>query len=177
MLTILILLVLLYAYYAGRRRGLMLQLVYTAGYLISFIFARLLYRSIAPKLTLWVPYQSADLSSRFAFFSQKTGLKLDNAFYAACAFMLVLVIGWVIVRFVGVLVSQLTFYPLEQQTSMIGGGVLNVLTVYVGIFLILTLLALLPIAGLQTALAHSILARGMVKLTPIPAIHWWLQAI
>lgn len=177
MWTILILLLLGYAYYAGRRRGLMLQLVYSGGYLITFLIARLSYLKLAPHLTLWVPYQSADLSSKFAFFSQKTGLKLDKAFYAACAFLLVMVIGWAIVRFVGILSSQLTFYPLKRQQSLLGGALLNVVTVYIGIFLILTVLTLFPLALFQNAFAHSWLLKGMIKLTPIPALSWWLAAI
>ncbi|MFD0897058.1 CvpA family protein [Loigolactobacillus binensis] len=177
MLSFIIIIFLAYAYYAGTRRGLVMQGVYTLGYLIAFIIARLGYLHTAPKLTLLIPYQSATEASQFTFFSHKVGLELDNAFYAAIAFMLILFFGWLVTRFVAVLLQRLTFYPLPQRQSTIGGGVLSLLTVYVGIFLLLTVLALIPGAGIQSLLKHSLLAQGMVRFTPIPAIHWWLQAI
>lgn len=177
MLTIIIIIFLAYAYYMGTRRGLAMQAVYTLGFLLAFIIARLSYLKIAPSLTLLVPYQSATETSHFVFFSQKTGLKLDAAFYAAVAFLFVLFIGWGLTRFIGVLLQDLTFYPLPRQLSTVGGGVLGLATMYVGFFLVLTILALIPAPSIQSLLEHSLLAKGMVNFTPIPALHWWLQAI
>ncbi|MFD1317578.1 CvpA family protein [Loigolactobacillus zhaoyuanensis] len=177
MLSFIIIIFLAYAYYVGTRRGLAMQGVYTIGCLIAFIIARLGYLAMAPKLTLLIPYQSATETSQFAFFSHKTGLELDNAFYAAIGFLLILFIGWLATRFIAVLLQQLTFYPLEPRLNVVGGGVLSAVTVYIGVFLFLTVLALIPSASIQSLLSHSLLAQGMVRFTPIPAIHWWLQAI
>ncbi len=177
MLSLIIIIFLAYAYYVGTRRGLAMQAVYTLGCLLAFIVARLSYLHMAPKLTLLIPYQSATETSQFAFFSHKTGLELDNAFYAAIAFMLILLVGWLLTHFVAILLHDLTFYPLSHRLSVVGGGVLSAVTVYVGIFLLLTVLALIPTAGIQSLLSHSILAQGMVRFTPIPALHWWLKAI
>lgn len=177
MLSLIIIIFLAYAYYVGTRRGLAMQAVYTIGCLLSFIVARLSYLHTAPKLTLLIPYQSATEASQFAFFSHKTGLELDNAFYAAIAFMLILFFGWLLTRFVAILLHHLTFYPMERRLSVIGGGVLSAVTVYVGIFLFLTVLALIPATGLQSLLSHSLLTQGMIQFTPIPALHWWLAAI
>ncbi|HJA89431.1 MAG TPA: CvpA family protein, partial [Candidatus Jeotgalibaca merdavium] len=56
MLTIIILLLLCMGVYAGVRRGLVLQLVHTAGYIISFYFAQQYYLQLAEYLEMLVPY-------------------------------------------------------------------------------------------------------------------------
>ena len=58
MLTFIIVLTLLWGIYTGVRRGLILQIVYTVGYFISFLVAREYYTVIAAKIDLLVPYPS-----------------------------------------------------------------------------------------------------------------------
>ena len=52
MLTILIIICLGTSFYAGYRRGLMLQIVYGVGYVLSFVVAQKKYRALGEKLEL-----------------------------------------------------------------------------------------------------------------------------
>lgn len=167
MLSFIIILVLIYGVYMGARRGLAMQLYYTAGYFVSFLLATLLYRVLGPKFELLVPYPSASLDSKFAFFSTQLGLTLDKAFYYGFAFVFVLFIGWLIVRFGGIYMKKLTYYPMDNQISELSGGILAFLTNYIGIFIILYLTALIPMPGIQDGLANSWMATLIVRYTPL----------
>ncbi|KRN27457.1 integral inner membrane protein [Lactobacillus selangorensis] len=177
MLDLLIIILLLYAIYAGARRGIALQLVYTIGYLLSFGLARLFFRQLGPSLELWIPYPSATLASDFTFFSSKVGLTLDKSFYAGIAFLMILFAGWLVTRFVAIFFHQLTYVPFKKHINHIGGGLLGFLVVYCGITLVLSLLAVIPITAIQSLLAHSFLAGLMIQHTPILSHQiwtWWL---
>ena len=177
MLSLIIILMLLYAVYTGVRRGFVLQMVYTVGYFLVFWVAQTLSHTLGPKLSLLVPYPSATEDSYFAFFQKSTGLSLDKAFYVGVAFLIVMFIGGLLVRLVGLLANSLTYLPLLKQFNKLLGGLLSLVVVYIGIFLFLYVLALVPIDGLQNTLAHSWVAKTMVLKTPIltsQITQWWV---
>lgn len=60
MLTLFIIILFAIAYYTGARRGLVLQIVYTVGYMLSLSSAKKYYLVLAKKLELIVPYPSPD---------------------------------------------------------------------------------------------------------------------
>lgn len=99
MLTLLILLLLAIGFYTGMKRGLVLQIVYTVGYFFVYLIARTFYQSLAAKLTLYVPYPSPTAETKLVLFNQNITLDLDQAFYGAVAFLLILFFGWLVVRF------------------------------------------------------------------------------
>ncbi|MCI1893741.1 MAG: CvpA family protein [Lactobacillus sp.] len=162
MLSLAILLALAYFFYEGAERGIWLQLFHTGGYLLSIGLASLLYRPIAGMIALWVPYPSATQQSQFVFFTNKVGLTLDEAFYRGVAFICVLALGWLITRFAALWVHDLK-YKRADRMSFVTGGLLNLLMGYVFIFLLLYLVALVPMAGLQNLLANSFMGRTMVR--------------
>lgn len=162
MLSLIIILVLVYGTYVGVRRGLMMQLFYTIGYGISFGLAVLGYRSFGPHLNLIIPYPSALPKNYFAFFSKKAGLGLDTAFYFGVAFLIILFVGWMITRFIGVYFHNLTYYPMNARVNDIGGGILAFICNYIGIFVIIYVLALIPVDSLQHMLNNSFMTNMMV---------------
>ncbi|MFD1671736.1 CvpA family protein [Agrilactobacillus yilanensis] len=179
MLSFLIILILAYGMYIGARRGLVLQLFFTLGYLVFFGIAYLVYKNLGKNLTLLVPYPSATTNSQFAFFDSNLGLKLDTAFYAGFAFVFILFIGWLIMKFAGIFVAHWAFYPMNYSVSVIGGIVLAFLTNYVAVFLLLYLVALIPIDSLQSVLGQSWAAVSMVRYSPVLThliTHWWIVA-
>ncbi|GKQ42097.1 colicin V biosynthesis protein [Companilactobacillus sp. RD055328] len=167
MLSFIIILILSYGVYIGVRRGLAMQIFYSAGYLIFFALAALLYRVLEPQFELIVPYPSASLDSKFAFFSTELGLSFDKAFYYAFAFVFICFIGWIIVRFGGLYMKKLTYYPMDEKMSKIGGGLLAFFTNYVGLFMILYLMAMVPVPALQDSLSHSFMTTLIVRYTPL----------
>lgn len=167
MLSLLLILFLVYGFYVGARRGLAMQAFFTVGYAIFFGIALVSFRALGPKFEMIVPYPSASLGSEFAFFSTKVGMELDDAFYRAFAFIFVCFIGWIIVRFVGLYFKRLTYYPMFNDVNLLSGGIMGLLVTYVTVFMLLLLLAMIPVSGIQNALQHSFVASTMIRSTPV----------
>lgn len=178
LLTIAILIILVLGVYGGARRGLVLQLVMTLGYFISYFVASQYYKILGEKLNLFIPYPAASESTQFSFYNQAIGFGLDQAFYNGVAFMLILFIGWLLTRFVGRLLNSLTYIPVLKQVNTLGGAALAFIVSYTGIFLILVLLTMLPFDSIQKAFNDSRLAQMIVENTPILSkqiYDWWIQ--
>lgn len=178
LLTIAILIILILGVYGGARRGLVLQLVMTVGYLISYFVASHYYKVLGSKLDLLIPYPAASEVTQFSFYNQAVGFGLDQAFYNGVAFMLILFVGWMLTRFVGGLLNSLTYIPVLKQVNTLGGAALAFIVSYTGIFLILVLLTMLPFDSIQNTFSDSRLAQLIVKNTPILSkqiYEWWIQ--
>lgn len=86
MLSLLILFILLLAFFSGARRGFSMQVVYTIGYILSFMAAQHFYKDLASRLELYIPYPAVTSNSQMVFFDQTFSFRLDEAFYAGVAF-------------------------------------------------------------------------------------------
>jgi uncharacterized membrane protein required for colicin V production len=178
LLTIALFIILAIGAYGGARRGLVLQLVMTIGYVISYFLAANYYKALGEKLDLLVPYPSASEGTQFVFYTQAIGFNLDQAFYNGVAFMLIVFIGWLITRFIGGLLNPLTYLPVIKQLNTVGGAVLAFVVSYTGIFLVLVLLTMLPFVVIQNAFNDSRLAQTIVESTPVLSkqiYDWWIQ--
>ena len=178
MLTLLIILVLGIGFYTGTKRGLILQILYTFGYLFTYFIAKSQYKNLASHLELYVPYPSATPNTKLVFFNQKITLELDQAFYGAIAFLLILFAGWLVIRFLTIFVHGLVFVPILKEGNWIAGGVMNFLVVYVGIFLILSAAAMIPIDFIQNQFKNNGLTRFIVQDTPVfskQIYHLWIE--
>lgn len=166
MLSFLILIIFAYNIYISVRRGVFLQACYTLGYLITLLVARGAYKTLAAKLTLLIPYPSASLASKFTFFTTEVGLGLDDAFYAGCAFLIILVIGWAITRLFCLFLHNLIFMPVDPLINISGSAFLAFFVTYIALFFMLYLLALIPVPAIQTMLGKSWLATLIVRYSP-----------
>lgn len=178
MLTLLIVLLLAVGFYTGMKRGLVLQIVYTVGYFFVYLIARTCYQPLASKLTLYVPYPSPTSETKLVLFNQNITLDLDRAFYGAVAFLLILFVGWLAVRFLAIFVHGLTYVPIIKQANGLAGGLLSLLVMYVGIFLVLMMLSMIPTDAVQNQFKNSGLAQFIVKDTPIfskQIYHLWVE--
>lgn len=166
MLSLIVVAILAYCFYSGARRGMWLQGVHVVGYLLSLVLARFTYLPLGVFLTQWVPYPSATEQSKFVFFTNQVGLTLDHAFYNGVAFVFMLMLGWLVTRFVAMWFHDLSYRKADETISLVVGGAMNFLMGYLFIFLILYLLALIPVTGIQDMLAHSAIASSIVRYTP-----------
>ena len=96
----------------------------------------------------------------------KIGLTLDDAFYRGFAFLVVLTIGWLLTRIAALWFHDLTYKAMAHKKSALIGGWANLAIGYIFLFLILSLLALIPITGIQHGLDHSLVAKMMIKYSP-----------
>ena len=167
MLSLLILFILLIAFFSGARRGFAMQVVYTIGYVLSFFAAQHFYKQLGRHLELYIPYPAVTSTSKMVFFDQAISFRLDEAFYAGVAFLLILLAGALITRFIGIFAHSLTYVPVLRQLDWLAGGVLSVVVAYVTIFLLLSLLTLVPVDFIQNQFSGNSLARFIVEKTPL----------
>lgn len=180
MLTLIILLILFIGIYAGVRRGLVLQIVYTLGYIVSFFVARNYYLQLSERLELFIPYSQPGIGDNMVYYDTLQKLNLDLAFYNAVAFLIILAAGWLLTRIIGYMLNSLTFLPILKQVNNFGGALLGFLMQYFGIFLALTFLTFIPFDFIQNQLANSGLANWIIKNTPILSqtiYEWWIGVI
>ncbi|WP_208560426.1 CvpA family protein [Marinilactibacillus kalidii] len=178
-LTLIIILLLLISLYSGARRGLILQLVLTIGYSISFYFALKYYQEISEYVKLLVPYPSpvSATDNPFVLYGKEIVFNLDQAFYNGVGFVGILLVGWIATRFIGGLLKFITEIPILKQLNAIGGAIIGVLVQYVGIFLILFLLSVVPLDMIQNQFDASPIARKIVSDTPELSRNvydWWV---
>lgn len=178
-LTFLILLVLLWTFYTGWRRGIIGQIVYFIGYGLSFVVASQYYEVLGEKLQLWIPYPEAALNQNMLFYQANQVLNLDQSFYAAMGFMTIMAIGWLLTHFIGVFFRSRGQGIVSHLNRFIG-AIVNMIFGYIGIFLILYVLTLLPVDSIQTQLAQSQLAQWMIENTPALSewiYTWWITNV
>lgn len=166
MVTILIILIFVYFGYVAYRRGLILEALTALGFLLSLLLASLLYRPLGRAITLWIPYPSASRASHFAFFDQTAGLTLDKSFYAAFAFLVVFLIFFALWHLLLSGFSNLQFVTGEPQIDKWASILISVVLTQIGCYLVLFILSTLPVAGLQSALGHSLAANALLRFSP-----------
>ena len=170
MITLLVLLVLFIGAYAGYKKGIVMQLLQTIGYVLVLIFANDYYRVLSDKLYLLLPYPTpfAPEANPYRFYEESLMLSLNDSYYDISAYLMICVAGWLIVRFLAKLIS----YTLEnlrapEPLSGNGGSLLGFFVNYVGLFFVLLLLTTIPYDEIQDRLADNSLTHKMVTSTPI----------
>lgn len=175
MLDLILLIILAFGFLIGLKRGFILQLVHLTGFIIAFIIAHMYYDELAPKLTLWVPYPN--LGSNLTLPSIFESTNLEDAYYRAIAFVVIFFAVKIITQIIGSMLDFIAQIPVIKQLNVWAGGVLGFIEVYLIMFILLFIAALLPIEFIQTTLTNSFLAELIVKQTPILSQtiqDWWM---
>lgn len=167
MFGLVIFLLLAIVFYVGGRRGAPLQLAYSGGYLLAFFVAWANYQELAKKIELYIPYLSVSQDSKMVFFTQEQSLDLDKAYYAAVAFLIILFIGWLVVKFLGIFLYNLRFKRITEDKDWLISGLLSLVTTYLVIFMLLYLLSMIPLATVQNLFRNSGVAKAIVEHSPI----------
>lgn len=167
MANIVIIIILALGVFSGIRRGLLVQLIHTVGFILSYIFAILYFKDVAKMLDTLVPYPSDTVANDLNLYHLMKNVQFDKVFYHAVAFILILFIGWVLTRLVAAMMKPVTKIPVVKQVNTLGGGLLGFLCHWIGLFFILSVLSTLPISMVQNIFTGDSLATFIVKHTPI----------
>lgn len=178
MLDIAILIIFIIGFLVGLKRGFILQFIYLTGFIIAFVAAYLYYDELAPKLRLWIPYPAMDQNSTFSMIIN--GANLDEAFYRAIAFAIIFFAVKIILHLIGSMLDFVAHIPVLKQVNGLMGGILAFLEIYILLFIVLYIAALLPVESIQAALDKSFVAEGIIKHTPIisdKVKDWWIDYV
>lgn len=174
-----IIFILALALYSGGRRGLILQLILTIGYAVSFWFALKYYELVSEYAEMIIPYPTpaSSTDNPFVLYGIEFLYDLDLVFYRGLSFILLLFIGWLVTRLLGGLINFLADIPVIRVFNAIGGALVSLVVHYVGIFLVLFLLSTIPLGIIQNQFESSTLARKIVTTTPELSsqfYEWWV---
>ncbi|GAA0333498.1 CvpA family protein [Bacillus carboniphilus] len=165
MLDLIIFLLLIVGLIIGLKRGFILQAIHMVGFIVSFILAYVYYDNLAPKLKLWIPYPTFGDSETFTMLFES--MNLDSAYYHAIAFAIIFFATKILLQIIGSMMDFVAHLPVVKQLNVWAGGALGFLEVYLMVFIVLYIAALLPIDFIQGPMSSSFMAKTIVTNTPI----------
>lgn len=169
MISIIIFLLLAWAFYVGYSRGLELQIFYSVGMIVVVVFAITNYETLAAKISMWIPFANATPQSKLQFYNQNIIFQLDKTFYSGVAFLLIVIAVYLIFRFVGIFLGFLSNIQPFGNIGSLASGLLAVMVSYFILESVFTVLAMVPINAIQDRLYGSGMIRFMVLDSPFYA--------
>ncbi|MCM3568343.1 CvpA family protein [Neobacillus mesonae] len=176
MLDLAIIILLVLGFFIGLKRGLILQLVHLTSFIIAYAAAYLYYDQLAPKLTLWIPYPKFGDDSTLKIITGSSDM--ETAFYRAIAFVIIFFAVKILLQIIGSMLDFIALLPILKQLNIWAGGIFGFLEIYLLIFIVLYIAALIPIDHFQTILDNSSLAKMIVNYTPVLSEQlkgWWID--
>lgn len=165
MLDLAIIAILVMGFFVGLKRGFILQTIHLVGFIVAFIVAYIYYEQLAPKLTLWIPYPNFGENGTLNLIFENENL--EAAYYRAIAFAAIFFAVKILLQIIGSMLDFVSHLPILRQLNVWAGGVLGFIEVYLIMFIVLYIAALLPIQAIQDPLNDSILAENIIKNTPV----------
>lgn len=176
MLDLAIIIFLFIGFLIGLKRGFILQLVHLTSFIIAYVVAYLYYEELAPKLILWIPYPTWGNNPTLKILTDSSNM--ESAFYRAIAFVIIFFAVKIVLQIIGSMFDFIAHLPVLKQLNVWAGGILGFLEVYLLIFIVLYIAALMPIEHFQTILDDSSLAKTIVHYTPVLSEQikgWWIE--
>jgi len=164
MLDLAVWIVLGFGFLIGLKRGFIRQLIHLTGFFIASFSAFHYHEQLAPNLTMWIPYPVSSTHSTFSFLFNNADL--EEAYYRAIAFVVIFFAVKILLHFIGNMLHFLARIPVIKQLNVWAGGILGFIEVYLIMFILLLIAALLPIEAVQTSLAESASAEVILRHTP-----------
>lgn len=174
MLDLLILFLLFGGLVTGFRRGLIVQVIHMTGFIVALIAAYTYYKQLAEKFVLWIPYPGVTAGSKLSIAVEQ--LDLDGTFYRLLAFVLIFLVVKFGLQLIASMFDFLKYLPVLGFIARFLGAMFGFIEFYILIFLVLYVLAMVPIDFIQGPLSKSMLAKTMFEHTPLlseTVKNWW----
>jgi uncharacterized membrane protein required for colicin V production len=91
---------------------------------------------------------------------------MEEAFYRAIAFIIIFFAVKILLQIIGSMLDFIAHLPILKQLNVWAGGFLGFAEVYLILFILLYIAALIPMEILQKPLEDSIMANLLVNHTP-----------
>lgn len=164
MVDVALLFILFTGFMIGLKRGFILQFIHMTGFIVAFIVAYMNYEKLVPTLKLWIPYPTFGDPETVKMLFESA--HLDEAYYRAMAFAILFFATKIVMQIIGSMLDFVAQLPLLRSMNRWAGGALGFVEVYLLLFLVLYVGALIPVEAVQTKLQHSFMASFIVKHTP-----------
>ncbi|WP_124058874.1 CvpA family protein [Vaginisenegalia massiliensis] len=180
LLTLIIVIGLLYGFYMGYRRGILLQSVHLVGLAVTILIALKFNESLAKLAELFVPFPALQQGSQLVLYDEATSFFIDDAFYRAISFVAILFLGWLIIQLVTYFLKDSSYFDVENIANKVAGAIFNTIVTYFVLFLGLFILSLVPLEPIQQMFVDSPIAYSVVSSTPVVsdmANEAWLRVL
>src|SRR5699024_11331766 len=87
MISLILIVLLLFGFLRGLKRGFILQTFHLVGFIIAFLVARIYYKGLAGHLDAWIPYPELSRDASLALFVNNSSV--ETAVYNAVAFAMI----------------------------------------------------------------------------------------
>ncbi|KRM26964.1 MULTISPECIES: CvpA family protein [Limosilactobacillus] len=172
-LTTLIILILIGCFINGHRKGLIMMVLYTGAYIVSWLAAK----TVAPLLGTWLSHLLPNVTDEASYSSAILSAVDTSAFFSrGIAFLLVFTAVSIICHWGIRQLRWIKRVPVIGTVDRLAGGALSLVIGYIIIFLVLVVTQLWPAGWWQMQIANSGLARLIINQTPVLA-HLLLQTI
>lgn len=165
MLSLILLFLFFMGFIVGLKRGFILQVIHLTSFFIAFIVAVMYYKDLAMRLTLWIPYPNISDNETLQLILGT--MNAEEAFYRGIAFFIIFFAVKIVLQIIGSMLDFVANFPIIRQLNIWAGGILGFLEIYLISFLILFIMALLPIDNVQTLMNQSWVAKLVIEHTPI----------
>lgn len=158
----------------GMKRGFIVQAMHLISFIIALVVAVVYYKPLADKFVLWIPYPG--FSENATMTVMLDSLDVDRTFYRVLAFALIFFAVKIALQIVGSMFDFLTYLPVLKSVNRILGALLCLVEFYLIAFILLYVLALVPVEALQVRLDRSLLTSLILEHTPILTQmfqNWW----
>src|SRR5699024_2535353 len=122
MISILLILILVFGFFMGLKRGFILQLMHLLSFIIAFTVAVLYYKKLAPNLVSWIPYPDITSEQSWAIFLDI--MPMENVFYNNIAFALILFGTHIILQIIASMLDFVARLPVLKQLFNLLGAIL-----------------------------------------------------
>ena len=164
MVNLILIVLLIFGFFMGLKRGFILQTLHLLGFIASFIVATLYYDVLVPYLKLWIPYPELSDTSTLAVFLQ--AMPLETGFYNAISFAIIFFAVKIILQIIASMLDFVAELPILNWFNSIFGAILGFLEIYLILFIILFILVLAPIPSVQIWINDSSVALFIIENTP-----------
>ncbi|WP_284139780.1 MULTISPECIES: CvpA family protein [unclassified Virgibacillus] len=164
MINFIIILLLIFGFLMGLKRGLILQAIHLIGFIVAFIVAAIYYDVLASKLPLWIPYP--DISNDGLWAELLQSMPLETAFYNVIAFAAIFFATKILLQIIGSMLDFVASLPVLNSVNKGLGAVLGFLEIYLIVFIVLYILALAPVPSVQAYVNDSTVALFILEHTP-----------
>jgi uncharacterized membrane protein required for colicin V production len=174
MLDLLLIIIFIASLMVGIKRGFVVQAIHLISFFVALLVAYIFYKPLADNFVLWIPYPGISEDTLKTLMLE--AIDVDQTFYRIVAFAVIFFATKVILQVIASIFDFLTYLPVLKSVNRLLGAVLCFIEFYLITFIVLYVLALLPIPSIQGFLSGSFITGLMLEHTPLITSmfqNWW----
>lgn len=174
MLDLIILVVLLAGLIIGAKRGFIVQMMHIVSFIVAIIVAYIYYKPLAQKFVFWIPYPGVTDSGSLGVVIDS--LDLDSTFYRVIAFAVIFFAVKISLQIIASIFDFIAYLPVLNTLNRWLGAFFGMIENYLIMFILLYILALLPVDFIQGLISKSLISGLILEHTPIITKmfqNWW----